>query len=318
MAGLGPVAALLLDRLADTLAEAAVGLPDPRLLPESCRRAVLVGWGDAAEAPGARASRVNAEARGLLDAVAAGRLDRLVVISSTLVYGAHADNPVPLDESAPLRAATAAGGVVPDLLGVEAVVAAAQGCEGRVSVLRPACLLGVGMPGLLSEHLAAPRLLVLRGAAPLWQVCHADDLLSATALLLSTPAPLPREAVVASGGWLDQPALEAASGRRRLELPAAVAEATAARLRRARLVDAGDELPYLRHPWVTSVHRLPSLGWAPSRSAEEAVRAHVAAVEGFGSGALRAGATGATVAGATAAVVGTAALLRRARARRAR
>src|SRR5262249_45122753 len=50
-----------------------------------------------------RAANVRA-AQTVLTAAAAGRVGRVILITSAMVYGARPDNPVPLAESAPLRA----------------------------------------------------------------------------------------------------------------------------------------------------------------------------------------------------------------------
>ncbi len=57
-------------------------------------------------------------AQTVLTAAAAGRVGRVVLVTSAMVYGAQPDNPVPLAESAPLRAESD-GSVVGDLLEIE-------------------------------------------------------------------------------------------------------------------------------------------------------------------------------------------------------
>lgn len=325
----GPLARALLPRLVARGAR-AVHLDDPSTLPPGCSRVVHLGWsGDRAEPPGLRSPRVLAETRALLDGVAAGTPEMLLVVTSTAVHGARADNAVPLPEDAPLRADPDPSTALADLLAVEALAVAGarrgavggrrggRPAAGTVVVVRPASLLGAPVGGVLAEQLAGPRLVVLRGSAPLWQVCHVDDLASALVFLLGRPAgSLPAVLSVASAGLLDQEALERASGRGRVELSAAVAQATAARLRRARLVQVADELPYLTFPWVVDPAALRAAGWEPSRSAAEAVQDHQAVAQGLADESHRH--AGATVAGATVALVGSAALVRRVRGRRGR
>jgi len=64
-----------------------------------------------------RAFNVRA-AQTVLTAAAAGRVARVVLVTSAMVYGARPDNPVPLEESAPLRA-DPDGSVAGDLLEIE-------------------------------------------------------------------------------------------------------------------------------------------------------------------------------------------------------
>src|SRR5699024_4426278 len=67
------------------------------------------------------AERSRASVRGaqaVLTASAAAGVKRVVVVTSAMVYGADPDNPIPLDDDAPIRA-EADGGVVSDLLDIE-------------------------------------------------------------------------------------------------------------------------------------------------------------------------------------------------------
>ena len=305
------------------------------------RSVVFPLWdGRPLEAPAVRRTRLLEEAATLLGGLDEGRLERLIVISCAAAYG-DAGGQHPVLESAALAAVegdtpAADAAAVEELLGTAAGAAASPRHRPGLTVLRPASLLGPGCESaLLSRHLAGPRLLVVRGSAPRWQVCHVDDLCAAVALLLASGSPLPAPAVVASAGVLDQAGLELASGRRRLELPARVAEATAARLRRTRLSPAApDELPQLTRPVVVEPVLLAGLGYVPHYDAAGAVRAHLLSTAeppgGAAGGAaggrhqsepassLPSGQQAATLAGATVAVVGSAALLRRARRQRGR
>ena len=57
-------------------------------------------------------------AQTVLTAAAAGRVGRVILVTSAMVYGARPDNPVPLPEDAPLGA-DPDGSVVGDLLEIE-------------------------------------------------------------------------------------------------------------------------------------------------------------------------------------------------------
>ena len=72
-------------------------------------------------------------AQTVLTAAAAERVDRVVLVTSAMVYGARPDNPVPLPEDAPLLA-DADGSVAADLLEIEELarrVAPRQPGHGR-------------------------------------------------------------------------------------------------------------------------------------------------------------------------------------------
>jgi nucleoside-diphosphate-sugar epimerase len=268
-----------------------------------------------------RAVNVGGADNALRSAVTAG-VRRVVLVTSAMVYGANPDNPVPLDEDAPLRAVPDAS-LVGDLLEVEALAerAAREHPELDVRVVRPATLVGPGIDTVLTRYFEAPRLLVVTEGRPSWQFCHLDDLvtgLSAAALDDDLVGPL----TVASEGWLEHEEVERVSGRRHLELPASLAFATAERLHRLGVTPApASELAYTVHPWVVPSTRLRAAGWAPTHDNHDALRALLEETGGRTAiASRRLGRHDATAtlgaAGATAAVLGAAALVRRSRRRR--
>ena len=119
-------------------------------------------------------------AQTVLTAAAAGRVGRVVLVTSAMVYGARPDNPVPLAEDAPLTAETDSS-VAGDLLEIEQVAHRSPRTNPgvAVTVVRPAALVGEGIDTLVTRHFEAPRLLTVKGCAPRWQFCHVDDLVSA-------------------------------------------------------------------------------------------------------------------------------------------
>jgi nucleoside-diphosphate-sugar epimerase len=209
--------------------------------------------------------------------------------------------------------------LVADWLEVERLADHARRTGLDVVVLRPAALVGLGPQddAAVLRQLASPRLLAVRGIEPLWQLCHADDLL--TALELALTARLRGPCTVACEGWLRQSEVERLAGRRRLELPAAVALSTAERLHRLG-VSAGSpsELDALLAPVVVDAARLRAAGWVPQWTNEAALRVHLEDVQPAAATRVGAGATAAGAAGAVVALVGAAALVRRARRRRRR
>jgi len=262
-----------------------------------------------------RAANVRRASVALTAAAAAG-VRHVVLLSSARVYGAHADNPVPLPEDAPLRAEPEAS-LLGDLLEIERLAARTARAYPAltVAVLRPALLVGPGLDHAASGLLDGPRLLLVRGARPHWQFCHVEDL--STAVVDVVRHGLGGAVTVGSDGWLEQAEVERALGRGRVELPAPVAFGTAARLYSIGLTTgSASELSYLVHPWVVGSERLRAVGWAPAYGNAEAL-ASWAAGRPAEPRRVRIDAKGATAAaGATVALVGTAALVRRARRRR--
>jgi nucleoside-diphosphate-sugar epimerase len=255
----------------------------------------------------------------VLTAAAAAGVHRVVLCTSAMVYGAQADNDVPLAEDAPLRA-TSEASFVDDLLEIERLGRRAPRAHPglNVTILRPAVLVG-DTDTALTRYFESPRLLVVAGSRPCWQFCHVDDLVSA--LEFAVLEKVDGEIAVGCDGWLEQEEVEQLSGIRRMELPPAVAFGAASRLHRLGLTPspAGD-LAYTMHPWVVSGSRLYEAGWRPQWSNEEVLAELLAEVEGRNSVAgRRLGRKDATTlgaAGATVALVGAAAVVRRARKRR--
>src|SRR3954452_20334055 len=257
----------------------------------------------------------------VLDAAHAAGVERVVVVTSAMVYGAVAGSPVPLPEDTPVRAEADAG-LVGDWVEVERRVAefGRDGDAPAVTVVRPATVVGPVCDGLLSRLFEAPRLLALRDGHPHWQFCHVDDLV--TALEWAALGRVSGGVTVGSDGWLSQREVEQVSGLRSIVVPAALAFATAERLQRVGVLPApASELHYLAHPWVVGSQQLRAAGWAPAWDNVGALRSHLDALgDRAGRGALARGqrndATRAA-AGATVAVVGALAIAR-ARARRRR
>jgi hypothetical protein len=150
-----------------------------------------------------------------------------------MVFGAQADNPVPLAEDAELRAA-ADSDFLGDLLEIERLATQAPRTHPalRVTVLRPGVLVGAGVDTIFTRHFEAPRLLSIKGSRTSWQFCHVDDLLAAVELVVTAgglagegksddgDGAVPQLVVagVGSTGWLDQADVERITGKRHIEL----------------------------------------------------------------------------------------------------
>jgi nucleoside-diphosphate-sugar epimerase len=260
----------------------------------------------------------------LLDTAIAAGVERVVLLTSAMVYGAHPANAVPLEEDAPLLGEPL-DGLVGDWVAMEA--AAMRRTTGdrplEVTVVRPASLVGPAPDALLPGLFEAVRLLGIREARCHWQFCHLDDLLDA--LVAAALGEVSGAVTVGCAGWLSRVEVEAIAGMRSVVLPSSVAFATAERLHRVRaLASPASDLLYLVHPWVVGSQRLRESGWSPRWSNEAALREHLRLLgDRAGRGlvvvdrkdATRAAAGAAAGAGATLAVVGSLAL---ARARRKR
>jgi nucleoside-diphosphate-sugar epimerase len=258
-------------------------------------------------------------AQTVLTAAAASRVGRVVLVTSSMVYGARPDNPVPLSEDAPL-AADADSSVAGDLLEVEQLARRSPRANPgmAVTVVRPAALVGEGpwsVDTLVTRHFEAPRLLTVKGCAPRWQFCHVDDLTSA--IEFTVGGGVDGEFAVGCDGWLEQDEVEQISGLKSIELPARLTFGTAQRLHRVGVTPApAIDLRYVVYPWVVDCAALRRAGWRPRFDNAAVLRVLLDQRKGrhavAGRRIARKEAT-ITAAGATVAVIGTAAILRRAR-----
>jgi nucleoside-diphosphate-sugar epimerase len=218
-------------------------------------------------------TRVNVEGtRRVLDAAAAAGVHKVVRPSSTSVYGAWANNPVPITEDAPLRPSPS---FLPAIVDAEcermlAEWAAAQ--TGRVATrLRIAPVLGAGAQSLFAALALRQAPVRVRGAAPPVQVVHVDD--AAGALELVTNIDLDGAFNVAADGWLTAEEANALlPGRRVPGIPGQLAERVLGAMWSSGLGDAPPSIvPYLTHPWVVANDRLKAAGWKPRHSNDEAI-----------------------------------------------
>ena len=265
-----------------------------------------------------RAFNVRA-AQTVLTAAAAGRVGRVILITSAMVYGADPDNPVPLPEDAPLGL-DHDGSVAGDLLEIEHLARRSPRSHPgmAITVVRPAALVGEGVDTLVTRHFEAPRLLTVKGAAPRWQFCHIEDLVSA--LELAVTGTISGAFAVGCDGWLEQDEVEELSGLRRMELPAGLTFGTVQRLHRIGITPAPvSDLRYVVYPWVVDCRALRDVGWRPSYDNATALGVLLKQRAGHhavaGRRLPRKEAT-ITAAGATVAVIGTAAIVRAARRRK--
>jgi nucleoside-diphosphate-sugar epimerase len=249
-------------------------------------------------------------AQTVLTAAAAGRVGRVVLVTSAMVYGAEPDNEVPLREDAPLSASL-------DSSEQLARRSPRTNPGTTVTVVRPAALVGDDIDTLVTRHFEAPRLLSVKGSAPRWQFCHIDDLVSA--LEFTVTGGIDGVFAVGCDGWLEQDEVKELSGLRGIELPAALTLGAAQRLHRIGVTPApATDLRYVVYPWVVDCAALRRAGWRPAYDNKEALRVlldHRAGKHAVAGRRIARKEVTITAAGATVAVVGTAAVIRRARRR---
>jgi nucleoside-diphosphate-sugar epimerase len=256
--------------------------------------------------------------RNVLEAIGATGVRKLIYTSSATVYGAHPDNDFPLRETSPLRA-TSDFSYAWHKLETERLIEAFREDhpEVLVTVLRPAIAFGANVQNFISRLLEAPRITTVKGYEPPMQFVHEDDL--AAALRFAVVEELPGAYNVAPDGWLTAEEFLDLSGKKRVELPEAVAFSLAERLWKLGVSEAPPgELEYFMHPWVVDNAKLKAAGWTPAHTNEDALAATLEAHRpwvALGRARLRKDDL-AKGAAATLGVVGAMALVRRARKKR--
>ena len=193
----------------------------------------------------------------VMNACAAAKLHRLVVASSTMLYGPRADNPNFLTEAHPLRGHPQAH-CVQNRVEVEELLAewAARHPDTEVSVLRPCWMLAPGSTDPVARYFSLPVVPTVLGYDPLMQFVHEDDVVDAfeRALLGSFPG----VTNVVGRGVLPLSTLLRLGGRRNLPLPSTLLYRVASARSQAQTGDPpAGFYDYLRYLWVADGRK----GW---------------------------------------------------------
>jgi len=155
----------------------------------------------------------------VLNACAAVKVRRLVLASSTMLYGARPDNPQFLTEDHPLRGHPAAHGIR-NRVEVEELVAryARRHPDAEVTVLRTGWIMGPTYEDHVVRMFSRPVVPTLLGYDPMLQFVHEEDVLRVfeRAVLERHPGVFN----VVGDGPLPLSTLLALAGKRRLPVPA--------------------------------------------------------------------------------------------------
>ncbi len=209
----------------------------------------------------------------VLDAASSASLTSLVYRSSASVYGAWADNRVPLTEDVPIRPNPGFTFAIEHAEAERRVTEWADDHPGvAVAVLRPAPVVAPGRESWESNTLGRPSSLRRSESLPPVQFLHVDDAASAFAHValggLAGTFNLAPDSFVSG----ETARALATNGRLVLPLPdrlAATAERWAWRLGWGGA--PAPAVPYLVHPWVVANDKLVATGWDPVHTNEEAL-----------------------------------------------
>ena len=211
----------------------------------------------------------------VLEHAAAAGVRHALVLSTAMVYGAWANNPIPLTEDAPVRPN-------PEFaFAVQRAELERRAFEWRtahpsvsLAVLRPTVIVADGLPSRVA------RLLRQVGAIrtdedPPAQFLHVDDLVGA--IVVATVAQVDGVVNVAPDGWISPEALNALAWNRPRPRVSRWVLNTVAEMRwKSGLASAPPGIvAYTVYPWVVANDRLRALGWQPANTNEESfVAAH--------------------------------------------
>jgi nucleoside-diphosphate-sugar epimerase len=235
-----------------------------------CDVIVELGVGDH-DTRARRRESVTIGAADLLAEAAATGAEHMVLVSSAMVYGAVANNPVPLTEEAVLRPD-------PEFVYARQLASAEQLVEewrraqpGRtVSVLRPVITMAADGAGSLASALAAGTGYRFGQADPGAQFVHLDDV--AAAVQLAVVDRLDGVYNVAPDGWIPGERVRALTGDRfKIPVPdrwSEVIEAVRWRFQRGPIPPG--LRPYTREPWLVANDKLRAAGWEPTVTNEQA------------------------------------------------
>jgi nucleoside-diphosphate-sugar epimerase len=220
---------------------------------------------------GRRGASVTAGAQDLLADVDRLGVDRLVVLSSAMVYGALANNPVPITEDAVLRPDTTFV-FARQLASAEEVIEAwRSSAPGReVAMLRPAVPIAADGTSSIARALTAGFGQRFGESAPGAQFVHHDDV--ATAVALAVERRLDGVFNVAPDGSIPGERVRALTGQRlRLPVPDRLADVVGAlRWRFQRGPIPPGLRSYTREPWIVANDKLRAEGWVPTVTNEQA------------------------------------------------
>jgi UDP-glucose 4-epimerase len=209
----------------------------------------------------------------LLGACVAVGVRRVVLRSSTLVYGARHNLPLFVGESTPLHT-TGAGDLPHDYVEVERFADdfSDKHPDLAITTLRCAWLVGAAVSSPLARYLRQRTPLTILGFDPLIQVLHPDDAALAFVLAALTPDAAGAFNLAADAPLTLAHAIRLAGGQ---PLPlAGPLVRPASRIGGVLQVGAlpGDPA-FLRYPCVAATQRAHDLlGWTPQHSAEDALR----------------------------------------------
>lgn len=197
--------------------------------------------------------------KNLLDAVLAVKPKQLLVASSVTAYGAHFDNPVPMDESWPVRPRKEFL-YAADKTEMDEMVRRFSEAHPDIATawVRPAIIYGPGVENYLSRMVVgAPVQMLIDGYDMPMQFVHEDDVVGGTMAILKAGAKGPFN--LTPTDWLTLSEVGKELGKKTQKMPFAIAYALSWVMWNLKVKTA--EAPpgilyFFKYPWVATPKRL--------------------------------------------------------------
>lgn len=205
-----------------------------------------------------------------LEAATSVGVRHVVIMSSTMVYGAWPDNPLPLTEAAVVRPNPEFRFAMTRVEIEDMAERWAKENDRAVTIIRAAPTMARGRQNILALHLRnSAALRNSDGDAPA-QFLHAEDLAAAVEILVAGRHTGTFN--VSADGWLRPSEVIALRGvpETPVRVPGVVISAVSNARRQLGARTHPGLTSYLQHPWVVANDKLKALGWEPEFSNAEA------------------------------------------------
>lgn len=219
--------------------------------------------------------------RNLLEAAARAEVDKVIVTSSTMVYGAWPDNPTYLTEDAPLRGHPTYY-YNRDKIAVEHLCREFQKQHPDIilTILRPCLVLGPTVDQFYSRLLNWPLLPLVGKSNPPLQFVHEEDVARAYQHFLQKD--IGGTFNITGSGTMTWKEVVEAAGKRTVRLPPALLYPLVSLLWRLHLIEIPPQvLDFIRYPWVASNEKAKKAGFVPQYSTRETLASFLQEREKF-------------------------------------
>ncbi len=209
-----------------------------------------------------------------MNAAAEAKVGKVILGSTTAVYGAHPMNPMWIEEDAPLRGIKASRWVMDKVSAERELARLARDCPDiACTSLRFAMTVGPTIDGYWANTFRRPTMTLLMGYDPLMQFTHEDDAVGA---LLAAIRGEQRGAFnIAGSGTLYLTQILKLGAKVPIPVPHVFGYPLHNALFNLQIVETpGTFLNYFRYAWVTDTKRMVDvLGFEPEHSSKEALMA---------------------------------------------